>query len=868
MVRQKPFGLEDASRIPARGGSTRIRRFDGLSRRTADWDGLRKDTQLWSDDADCVVHFYGYRASQRGPSLRVSFDAVQKCRYLIKQCLHTAIPTLKEEDHSDSGYGSSISLSTIAEQTRPTYELYIPAPPDSTRDQAFAYHLVTRNVLAYAVGKPVVGEKLSEALTGLWRRLREWLPKGALLANFTAYLEKQGYLNFAENSEHALACLKFAEAARLRDMWIDAFVHCVGMHERLDLSPEFAGLSKTTSALVTRASLEMDLHVARIVRVLGCFLEEELGAENLGLSKAARDHLDHFRSFLHAYYVDKLGYFPPTETAPWAKRPWKGMCEDFQKMYDYLVDMESGCDWTNSRAVTGGVCVTQNVQNFDLRHGYTPLPHPLPLLPQTPTNKRRSLSSQRSLRTLKLGRTNSIPEAKITAGQALAIATNCLDSEVMACPLVQEYQRFERQKPDKLDIVEARKVRWLLIYSILQMLMSIMKAPKEVRDTEKLSYPLCVLTTGCPPWAEEDSFVDEESEGDAPSPVKASWESKTLDALEGRSSIISIHPDCEADNADDFFALNSISRSASTMSLTATPAPLRITAQLSRTASIRSSMHSSVQALQKSVVGGLSRRNSIRRNSIGVEPRKVRSHCEIVIEHYGNGLFGEEEVARPQTPRRSSTGQDMEFTDPLLAFDFGLAATNDEPVLEHCQMGLTSYVIESQDTGNIGRSPCDSWFSTVSGGLPDSNRSSSYLSECDSTATELSSVDGDSYKRQSDIVALDTLVDSSDDYQVHQTTPKQLCYRPSNPSLSIKTSFTSVNAGCYTPTGMINLPVSKFSQREIFGAEEIHSETSSLYAEEGVQAADIEEEETRGRRRSRGLDQLSHFGVVRGDGSY
>lgn len=34
--------LDKAPRLPARGGSTMIRRFDGRSRRTADWDGLRK----------------------------------------------------------------------------------------------------------------------------------------------------------------------------------------------------------------------------------------------------------------------------------------------------------------------------------------------------------------------------------------------------------------------------------------------------------------------------------------------------------------------------------------------------------------------------------------------------------------------------------------------------------------------------------------------------------------------------------------------------------------------------------------------------------------------------------------------------------
>lgn len=36
------FMLDNALRLPARGGSTRIRSFNGNTRRTSDWDGLRK----------------------------------------------------------------------------------------------------------------------------------------------------------------------------------------------------------------------------------------------------------------------------------------------------------------------------------------------------------------------------------------------------------------------------------------------------------------------------------------------------------------------------------------------------------------------------------------------------------------------------------------------------------------------------------------------------------------------------------------------------------------------------------------------------------------------------------------------------------
>ena len=119
----------------------------------------------------------------------------------------------------------------------------------------FAFHLSTRNFFAYAVGKSVVGERLSSALGGLCQRVRELAPSATSASDLIEYLDDQGYLNFAENPEHALACLKFAEDAKIREVWIDAFAHCAGMHGRLFLSPEYPGLSNTTNALITRPNV-------------------------------------------------------------------------------------------------------------------------------------------------------------------------------------------------------------------------------------------------------------------------------------------------------------------------------------------------------------------------------------------------------------------------------------------------------------------------------------------------------------------------------------------------------------------------------------------------------------------------------------
>jgi len=54
-----------------------------------------------------------------------------------------------------------------------------------------------------------------------------------------SYLEDMGYLDFAHSPDYALAALYYAEHYELHDLWVDAFVHCVGMNDELSISPEF-----------------------------------------------------------------------------------------------------------------------------------------------------------------------------------------------------------------------------------------------------------------------------------------------------------------------------------------------------------------------------------------------------------------------------------------------------------------------------------------------------------------------------------------------------------------------------------------------------------------------------------------------------
>jgi hypothetical protein len=776
--------------------------------------------------------------------------------YLLNHCLHirdTSSPIGTDDGASDSGYASSpVSRSDVKQ-----YDLYIAAPATLTREQAFAYHLTTRNFFAYALGRPVVGERLGTALAGLLDRIKEWLPGATAETDFLGYCQRQGYQDTARKVEHAVACLSLAEYSKLKDLWMDSFVHCVGMHEQLEFCSEYDGLSNTTKALITRASLEMELHIARVIRALGTFLEEELGIENLGLGKPARDHLDRFRSFLHNYYVEKLGYFPPKDDGPYNKRLWTKMYHSFQTLYEYLVDNESSTDPSNMRNLTGGICVAQNIQAFDQRHGYTALPHPLPLLPALPA-KKRATDGQRSLRAFNLGVSDIGSEAKYSSKHALAQATNSQKPEVLACKLVHEYQAFERQKlEEKLTIAEARKVRWILVYGVLQMLISITRAPKEVRDTESPTYPLCVLTTGCPAWLEEQEAISPQDP--SKSFLQAMLTPETLED-EDREEKISIHPDCEAESAEDYFSSRSFSRRPSQVDADAmTPHPLRVTTQLSRTASLRSSVHSGVHALQRS----FSRRNSIRKTPTNRPGSIGGSFCEILVEGYGNGADSAEDLTRRSNLAEVTEATADQVNDALAAFDFefGLNDVNEEPILEDAQVGRLLGSLAEHPHMDEGIMRRDSELSMLGWNSSNrsSTRSSTLMMEFESPVTEPSSTGEDEYKPDRD----------GHRWSVASGLPspgmlqKRHSYQQQHLNFGVRTSSYSVSAGCYTPTGLrsekISPPLSKFCQpwTQSSGSESDAWSPGSEYPPDDRQAAEIEEEEPRGRRRSRALDRLS-----------
>lgn len=187
-----------------------------------------QDPELWMPDGDCLVHLYAEGASRRGPSFKLSFAALAsaQCEPLLYNYLKTNIATTPTSSIS-SEHGAFFP-------DYRKYELYIPAPDGYEKTTAHDFHLATRNFFAWVFEKPLVGAHLGHALVQLVQRMEMFRSRGVdNIQDAVDYMAEEGLSDFRDSPDHALGALYFAECYRLRQLWTDAFVHCVGMNDRL-----------------------------------------------------------------------------------------------------------------------------------------------------------------------------------------------------------------------------------------------------------------------------------------------------------------------------------------------------------------------------------------------------------------------------------------------------------------------------------------------------------------------------------------------------------------------------------------------------------------------------------------------------------
>jgi len=257
----------------------------------------------------------------------------------------------------------------------------------------------------------------------------------------------------------------------------------------------------------------MDLRLDRVNKSVVTFFENDVSGSFLGLPQPARDHLDRFRLFLKNFYTEKYGSWPPGgfEEETFQQSIYTTIFTDFQNLYQHLVDPQSSNTLAETDITqTGGVCALQNIQAFDKKYNYEPLAQPLPFIPKPgdQTSSQRP-KLQRRMSWNPLQRRRAEKEARKTQNKEALIAASNRDFLLMESPLVRSYSEFEIKTVDDdlegLSAVEGRKVRWILVYAVLQIFHSIAHAPKQVRNTTSLSYSLCCHAPDQMPWQQSAS---------------------------------------------------------------------------------------------------------------------------------------------------------------------------------------------------------------------------------------------------------------------------------------------------------------------------------------------------------------------------
>jgi hypothetical protein len=227
------------------------------------------------------------------------------------------------------------------------------------------------------------------------------------------------------------------------------------------------------------------------------------------LGPATRGHLDRFRSFLLKYYHGKFVHWPPLQTPQFSKPLYKSMHLDFLALFHYLVDYDSAnLRYPEDLGEVGGINVLHHITKFNTQHGYKPLPYSMPLIPRAPLYAKAK--SQRRSIALNLKASHLPRNRKRPVQSSLRSAANTEDIRALESPLVRDYMVFERDSAvhiEGLSLQDARRVCWILVYCVLQELISVTSVPKMVRDIDKSTYPLCVDTSDLLPWKEGESAV-------------------------------------------------------------------------------------------------------------------------------------------------------------------------------------------------------------------------------------------------------------------------------------------------------------------------------------------------------------------------
>ena len=342
---------------------------------------------------------------------------------------------------------------------------------------------------------------------------------------FSDYITTKHLDDARNDAETAVSLLVWSEGKSVRwlEGWREFFVHCAGMHHRLDSVAERRHITPITKAFLERASLEMEVRVQAVADRLLEWNFHDMWPAMTPQPPPERAAFERLRSFLRGFYEESCGSWPPpapSEDEPWLTRDLvKRLQDDFGALYDYLVNREvywesveerSGRKWKITtgnpdkplEVDTADLPMTDILLAFDNRNNYPHLPHPYPLVPiSIPAGAKENLyKASKKLAKQPLVE-NKMAERRLALAYTEATNIYVLGPDLAANRLADGFVKFEKiDKAGEVDPFAARRGRWVLIYGILQVLASISVDTPGLRYKDDVSYHLSARLRGTPPW--------------------------------------------------------------------------------------------------------------------------------------------------------------------------------------------------------------------------------------------------------------------------------------------------------------------------------------------------------------------------------
>jgi hypothetical protein len=402
------------------------------------------------------------------------------------------------------------------------YWLYFPAPPRMSRAATIRYHLTTRNVFAMLLNKALVGLDFAQALKDLQKRLQEYMsPEVNCAKLMVRYMVARQLHNVSNSPAMAAGLLSWCEepSVRWQEGWREAFVHCCGMYPRLSASLEWESVSQVSRGLLENAHEEMQSRIRWAEdRLLTFKFDDFWGVEKVR-HHPARTGFNTFRTFLREHFDKSYKAWRARVNEEHCADSWltrelvNKLQEDHGALYEFLVDRDM--TWASSSAVmrnSTGPDASREIHNtsvatlldaFDLKHGYTSILHPYPLLPvSVPVEANNDSNASHRVSLSPFGSRASRARDKRVA-QAYAVANNIklVDSNIRRNHLVEAFRKYElSDNVRQMDPRDARKGRWMLLYCTLQVLAGISVDTPHLFFTD-VPYFLNPRLKNTPPWA-------------------------------------------------------------------------------------------------------------------------------------------------------------------------------------------------------------------------------------------------------------------------------------------------------------------------------------------------------------------------------